>query len=138
MKTAKEFLEQYREATRRAKRLEEEYRAELELIDSIRSPLGGDGLPHGNGINRSTEDKAIRLAEKARRYKEAQAEAMEIRQTVFDFINSIRGIEGAVLTERYINLRKWEDVAEVLSYSVPGIHNVHQRALLIVEERLNK
>ena len=134
--TAKEYLRQYEYAVDRVRRYEEEYQNELTLIDAIRSASDNDGMPHGSGIGKPTEDKAIRLADRALRLTEARLEAIQIRQEVFDLIDSIDGIEGDVLYQRYINLHKWEEICVMLHYSWQGIHLVHRRALVIVESRL--
>jgi hypothetical protein len=134
--TAKEYLEQYDNADRRAKKLKAEYEKEQELIDAIRSASDNDGMPHGNGISKPTEDKALRLADKRLKWIEAELDAIAKRQEVFELIIDIDGIEGDVLYERYVNLRKWEEICILVHYSWPGVHLVHRRALDIVESRL--
>ena len=136
--TAKEYLRQYEKAEHRARRYREEYENESLLIDAIRSLSNNDGMPHGSGISRPTEDKALRLVDKRLRLIDAEVEAMRVRQELFDFIDRIDGVEGDVLFERYINLRKWEEVCVVMNYSWNGIHKVHRRALAIVEAELNR
>lgn len=135
--TAKEYLRQYEKAEHKARRYREEYENESLLIDAIRSLSNNDGMPHGSGISRPTEEKALRLADKRLRLIDAEVEAVKIRQELFDFIDRIDGVEGDVLFERYINLRKWEEVCVVMNYSWNGIHKVHRRALAIVEAELN-
>lgn len=134
--TAKEYLKQYEYAVDRVRRYEEEYQNELTLIDAVRSVSDNDGMPHGSGISKPTENKAIRLADKSLRLIDARLKAIEIRQEIFDLIDSIDGIEGDVLYQRYINLHKWEEICVLLHYSWQGIHLVHRRALVIVESRL--
>ena len=134
--TAKEYLKQYQYAVDRVRRYEEEYENESLLIDAIRSASDNDGMPHGSGISKPTEDKAVRLADRALRLTEARLEAIRIRQEVFDLIDSIDGVEGDVLYQRYVNLHKWEEICVLLHYSWQGIHLVHRRALVIVESRL--
>ena len=134
--TAKEFLKQYEYADRRARKLRAEYERELQLIDAIRSASDNDGMPHGSGTSRPTEDKALKLADKAPRWKEAELEAIAKRQEVFELIYYIDGSEGEVLIERYVNLRKWEEICVLVHYSWQGVHKVHKRALFIVESRL--
>jgi len=135
--TAKDFLKQYEYAQQRADMCRKEYEIEMLKIDAIGSTLAGDGQPHGTGVSRKTEDKAIRLADKAMKWKEAELDAIEVRQTVYDMIWDIEGIEGAALYEKYISLLTWEQVAETLHYSESGIHDVRRRALRIVDDRLN-
>lgn len=134
--TAKEFLRQYEYADKRARRLGAEYQREIQMIDAIRSASDNDGMPHSTGTSRPTEDKALKLADKALRWREAELEAIRVRQQVFELIYDIDGIEGEVLTERYINLRKWEEICVLVHYSWQGVHLVHKRALAIVENRL--
>lgn len=135
--TAKQFLKQYEEACKREQRYKTEYEKELELVDSVRSTLGSDGMPHGSGVSRKVEDQAIRLADKALDWKQAQLDAIQIRQDVFEMIHDIPGIEGDILIERYIYLRRWEAIAVLLHYSWNGVHKAHRRALRIVQERLD-
>jgi len=134
--TAKEFLRQYEYADRKVRRLETEYHDELIMVDAIRSASDNDGMPHGSGISKPTEEKALRIADKHLRLIEARTEAIEKRQTVFELVNGIDGIEGDLLYERYIKLRKWEEICILLHYSWQGVHLVHRRALAIVESRL--
>lgn len=134
--TAKEFLKQYEYAAKRVKRLEAEYEAERLQIDAIRSSSDNDGMPHGSGITKPTEDKAIRLADNLQRLVDARLEAVAIKQEVYDFIDSIDGVEGEVLFQRYINLRSWEEICCIVSYSWAQTHRYHLKALEIVAKRL--
>ena len=128
--TVKEFLKQYGEAERQAERLKKEYQEEVERIGSIKSPMDTDGMPHGTDISRTVELQAIRLAEKAEEYKDAQIYAMKKRQEVFDVIWNVPGVEGQILYERYINLKNWDDVAESVHYSLQHVHRLHGAVLL--------
>lgn len=133
--TAKEYLRQYEELNKRALRLKHEYETELEKIDAIGSTLSNDaGMPHGTGVSRKTEDKAIKLADKALKWKEAELDAIAKRQEIFEVIHNVRGVEGDILYERYINLRKWEEICVLVHYSWRGVHKAHSRALSKVQE----
>lgn len=134
--TAKEFLQQYGEAVRIAERIKTEYDQEQDLIDSVRSALGGDGVPHGGGISKATENKAIKLADKALELKDAELEAIRIRQKVFDVIRTVPGEKGDVLYERYINLKSWDEVADSVGYSKRHARNLHDEAIDIVQHFL--
>ena len=133
---AKEYLRQYEELNKRALRYKQEYEVELEKIDAIGSTLSGDGQPHGSGVSRKTEDKAIRLADKALKWKAAELDAIEKRQEIFELIHDIKGVEGEVLYERYINLRHWEEICVLIHYSWVQTHEYHKRALRIVQDRI--
>ena len=142
--TAKEYLRQYEEAARLARRLKTEYDKEVELIDSIRSALGGDGLPRGGGISKTTEVKAVRLAEKFSYYRDAELDALRIKRTVLSTINSIPGEAGSTLYERYINLKwdekrkiirlqTWDEVSKTIGYSKRQTHRFHVEGLAFVQ-----
>ena len=134
--TAKDFLKRYEYADLRVKRYEDEYKLEHELIGSI--SINYDGMPHGNGISRKTENEALRLAEKAERCVEARLDAIRIRQEVFDLISDIDGVEGEILYQRYIKLLKWEAVCIVVHLSWYAVHDHHKKALAIVQKRLDE
>ena len=135
---AKEYLKQYEWAVKRARRYREEYERESLLIDAVRSLSDNDGMPHGSGISKPTENKAVRLADYRLRLVDAELEAIKVRQELFDFIDCIDGVEGDVLYQRYVNLRKWEEICVILNYSWNGIHKAHRRALAIVEDKINR
>lgn len=133
--TAKQFLRQYEEANNKALQRKREYERQMALIGSVSMKM--DGMPHGSGISKPTEEDAIRLSEKAEKLREAERDAIRIRQEVYDVIDGIPGIEGQVLYERYINLHKWEEICILLRYSWNGVHYIHRQALKAVELVLN-
>lgn len=135
--TAKEYLKQYERAVKRAQRYREEYENETVLIDAVRSLSDNDGMPHGSGISKPTENKAIRLADRRMRLVEAELEAIRIKQKLFDFIDGIEGIEGDVLYHRYIKLLKWEEICLIVHYSWPNTMRIHRRALETVQRRID-
>lgn len=134
--TAKEYLRQYEYAMFKAKRCREQYELLTEKIDAIGSTLGSDGMPHGSGISRKTEDLAIKLSDAAEKYLEAERDAEDIRERVYSIISDIPGYQGQVLYERYINLSKWQEISDILLYSLPALFKLHSQGLAIVEERL--
>lgn len=132
--TAKEYLQQYGDAEEIAQRLKSEYDKEAEFLDSIRSPQGSDGQPRGRSGSNPIEAKAVRLAEKLTEYQEAEFEAIRLKHRVLRTVNAIPGPVGAVLYERYINLRSWRQVADTLHYSKRHCHNLHNEGLKVVED----
>jgi hypothetical protein len=132
-----QFLEQYENADRVVNRLEREYEEQRIMIDSIRSTSDNDGMPHGTNTSRPTEEKAIKLSDKLLELSEARRRAVEVRQTVFDFVDTIPGVEGDVLYRRYVRLQRWETIAEEMNYSRSGIFAVRERAINIADSKLN-
>lgn len=134
--TAKQFLRQYEEADRRARRLRAEYEAECLLIDALRSSSDNDGMPHGNSVGRPTEEKAIRLMDKAHKWKAAEARAIEMRQIIFDVVNTVEGVPGDVLYHRFILLESWEDVCGAVNYTWPTVRKYWHKGEMMVEEMI--
>ena len=136
--TAIKFLEQYEDAVRTVKRRELEYRDETAMIDAVRSLSDNDGMPHGSGISKPTENKAIRLADKRLRLIEARLNAIEIRQNVFDVVDRVGGVPGEVLFQRHILLKKWDDVYKAVNYTGTSTWRYYRLGLARVEELLSK
>ena len=134
--TAKQFLEQYEDAMIWIDLCRQEYKKESDMIDAIRSTSDNDGMPHGSGISKPTEEKAIRLSGKAMRLIDAELEAVRIRQKIFDVIYSIGGIEARVLYERYIELKPWEEVSKAVDYSESQTQRYHRKGLEKVAVKL--
>lgn len=132
--TAREYLDQYKEAVRRIRRYEEEYREESLLVDAIRSTSDNDGMPHGTNVGRPTEEKAIRLADKRMRLIKAKIEAIQIREEIFDTIMSIGGFESEVLLERFVYLREWMDICKKLNYTWTPVRLAWHRGEAMIQE----
>lgn len=135
--TAKEYLQQYADAVDLVKQIQEEYDEQMEQIDNIRSSLGGDGLPRGGDVRKEVEDKAVKLAEKAQELKEAEIWAVATRQQIYATIMSVPGVPRDVLRERYVELRKWDDVANAVCYSVSHTHVLEQRGLEFIQNMID-
>lgn len=127
--TAEYYLNQYRRAVEREARCQSEYEKELLLIDAVRSLSDNDGMPHGSGTSKPTEDKAIRLADAHMKLIEAKLEALRIRRELFEEICQVPGTRGDVLIGHYIDLLEWNELAESMNYSIRHIRRLHQEAL---------
>ena len=140
--TAKDYLKQYERAVKRAQRYRQQYEDETSLIDAVRSLSDNDGMPHGSGISKPTEVKAVRLADKKLRLIDAQLEAIRLRQEIFDTVMRLDGLEADVLVERYLNLdesghlQTWEVVCDRVHYSWPTVRTAWHRGLNMVDEIL--
>lgn len=133
-----EYLKSYERANRKAKRLFEAYKLENDLVDAVRSTADMDGLPKGTGISKETEEKALRLADKAAEFKNAQEDAAHECEQVLNTISKVKDPdELEVLFERYINYdQTWEEICVKLHMSWGTVHNIHRRAKASVAEIL--
>lgn len=133
---AQRYLQRYEHADRRAKSLEREYKREEELIDTVRSTADVDGLPKSKGIKKETEERAIRLADKAAEMKIATLDALHERQEVAETIFAVKDDDAReVLAERYINYNQtWEEICVKISFSWNRAHRAHRRGLTAIYE----
>lgn len=136
---AQRYLQRYEHADRRAKALEREYKREEELIDAVRSTADVDGLPKSKGIKKETEERAIRLADKAAEMKIATLDALNERQEVAETIFAVKDDDAReVLAERYINYNQtWEEICVKISFSWNRAHRAHRRGLTAIYELMD-
>lgn len=132
--TAERYLRQYEYACNVVRRCERELEEERLLIDAVRSPSDNDGMPHGSGISKPTEEKVLRISDKLERLTDARLNAIKIRQEVFDTIMCVGGLEADVLIERYVYLHKWEAVCIAVNYTWPTVRIAWHRGLDRVQE----
>lgn len=133
--TAKEFLSQYKILSKKVDGLRAEYQAQREAIDSIHTSLEGEG-GRTLEISRPVERMAVELAEKAEELKEAEAEALRIRQQIYDIILSVPDVPGEVLYQRFIRLKTWGEVADSVGYSRRQTFRFYEHGLHIAEKKL--
>lgn len=134
MMTAENYLRQYEDACKVVRRCERELEEERLLMDAVRSPSDNDGMPHGSGISKPTEEKALRISDRMERLADARLSAIGIRQEIFDTIMCIGGLEADVLIERYVYLKKWEGVCLSVNYTWPTVRLAWHRGLDKVQD----
>ena len=100
-----------------------------ELAECLSSPRMGDKVSSNKGnTSMQTVDKIVDL----------QAEVNKEIAVLVDLIAEIHTkieqlenpTERAVLTERYINVKSWEEIAEIIGYSDRNTRYLHGKALL--------
>lgn len=127
---SKDLLIQYENDLRREKRLKE-------FIDSQRTMIDSLDLVPGQTTKQMKKD--LSSFEKDLSLKSKQLiELTNERQKISDLISEIPGLEGKVLTRRYVNGEIWEDICESMFYSWSYVHKLHRRGLQIVQDRLDQ
>ena len=121
------FLKSYLRDKQAVIRIEEQL-AELRA-SKISPSLISDGMPHGTSLS-DLSDYAAKVDELER----------ELIQKRYDRICSFRKVQTAIeeledetekdlLTYRYLNGMKWEEIAVKMGYSWKHIHRIHAVAL---------
>jgi len=123
---AKEYLNQYETSQRKLKTLQQEIKYESEKLKGFSSELHSD-------------DKSISLI-KSHIYKLKclEEEHEIICNDVLSKVRLVPDTKGVILYKRYIELTKWEDIAEQLSYSEKNVYHIHSQALDYLQNMLDK
>lgn len=99
-----------------------------ELAECLSSPKLGERVTSSNGnTSMQTVDKIVDLQ------AEVDKEIAVLVDLIAEIHTKIEQLENpterAVLTERYINVKSWEEIAEIISYSERNTKYIHGRAL---------
>lgn len=129
IKAVKRYLRQARDLDMliHTKRAEQERLREL--AEGLSSPTMGDRVSASKGnTSMQTVDKIVDLQ------AEIDKEIAELVDMIAEIHAKIEQLsdpaEKAVLTERYINGRSWEEIAGIIGYSDRNTRYLHGRALL--------
>ena len=135
--TAKEYLQSYKEYQLIADKKKRAWTAAEDDLISLPSSSNYQDIKTGRNLH-AQEDRIIKAQHKKEAWAIAELNALEVRQEVFGLIYDIDGVEGDILIERYIELKKWEDVCTAVGLSWCQVHKHHKDALTIVQERIDK
>lgn len=123
--TAKQWLNRARRIDREIRTLEEVITSTRERLESVTQSYSGDGA-------QSSKDphKFDRLVELESLVNEKINEQIQIKTEILEAISQIRDRrQRIVLTEYYLNMKTWEQVAVEINYSWRQVMNIHGRAL---------
>ena len=131
--TAKEYLQQYRDAVRRAKAAMDhldELRAMAERITPNYGSSGGGGKQTGDRLGAAVARIVDAEARVDAEIELLTATAREVRTT----IEAVPEPYRTLLYERYINGKTWEQIAVIMNYSWRQTVRLHGIALNAVKD----
>ena len=123
--TAKQWLNRARRIDREIRALEEVISSTRKRLESVTQSYSGDGA-------QSSKDphKFDRLVELESLVNEKIDEQIQIKTEILEAISQIRDRrQRIVLTEYYLNMKTWDQVAVEINYSWRQVMNIHGRAL---------
>ena len=119
-------------------------KAEIERLEEIRS----DGMritpiynkaPSGGGSSSVLEKVVIRRIEQEEKILKLCGELDSQLSEVKALINLLPDSPiKIVMWRRYVNRQKWEQIAEVMSYSWANVHKLHAKGLNCILREVNK
>lgn len=127
----KEYLNGYREAKRREKRILEQI--QRLRLDKMFPCLQNDDMPHGHNQS-DLSDYAIKMDELMEELKKERLQAVDEYNEIYKTISRLENEnEKEVLVRRYINGDKWEEIAVKMNYGYRHIHKIHGSALINIK-----
>lgn len=131
--TTKQWLNRYRKATLRIRM----YRLQIEELETIAEggAINIKATPSGKNKNFDpVQESAVKIADLITKIEQEEVKA---RKIVADIITAINKVEDdrqhAILTMRYVECMKWEQIADELDYTEMRIHQIHGEALKAIE-----
>lgn len=129
----KQFLSRYHKATLRVRMIE----SQIEQLETLAH--GGSpkltGMPNGNGeVSDKMADRVAKIADLKTELEAEIAKQQEEAVTVIRAVNTVEAkTEHAILTMRYVDLKRWEDIADYLGYTESRAYQIGHDALELVK-----
>lgn len=133
--TLKEFLNQGYHAKARIRAKEERIESWRQIAESITAQIrpdsAGSSLP-----SKKVEDCACNIVDLQNEIKEEIAALVQAEREVGKFIKEapLDETDRFILELRYLNYKKWEEIAVELNYAYRWVMRRHKRAIAVLEE----
>lgn len=125
--TTKEYLGQIRNLDRRIYTKIEEREALKEILERVTSTL----RERVQISKRNTfEDAAVKLADLENTIGDEINRFIALKDTITKQIDNVEdNLFAALLSQRYLCMKTWEEIADGLNYDLRTIYKLHDRAL---------
>lgn len=132
----KMYLRSYKKIRNRIRSLEEE-KKQLEIdIQHVKSSIG-DGLPKAKGSTTDLSSYFGQLSDIEELIDVKRIEQAKKQKEIISAINELDDDdECTIMTEKYINGKTWEKVAEDNEYAWTTMHRIHSEALKKIKLKL--
>jgi len=133
--TAKEYLQQAFTIRRLIKAKESRIQELRDMTERVGQSLSGDGVRVQTSPRRDPMgDLIATLVDLERECLDDYARLLALQSEIENAINSVERHEyRLVLYERYINLKRWDDIAEDNNYGYRHVYRLHDEALAVIE-----
>lgn len=97
--------------------------------EAILKDLGGvkpsDGMPHGTGTGDPTGSIAVKINELERLIDESIDKRIKLRRDIEQSIDSLSPKDGLLMRLRYLEGKKWEQVAVEMNHCIEWVWKRH-------------
>ena len=123
----KKELSKYYYLSIEIKELESQIR---ELMDSLVGSPALTGMPHGSGVGNPVEQKAILMVKLKNKLERRKSKSLNELTKIETYIDSIEKAEvRMIFKKRYIQFKRWEDIAREMCMSESSVFKKHQEQL---------
>lgn len=128
----KKTLQQYIYLNKEIKKLIED---KEELMDSIGSVKPSDGMPHGTGTGDQVGNLICRMDNLEQKINLKIDQMIALRERIEDVIGGLEPKDSLLMRLRYIDGKRWEQVAVEMNYSYSDVLRKHGYILNRIRER---
>ena len=134
--TPKEYLQQYRDAVRRAAAAQDH----LDELRSMATRITPNYSSEGGGTHQTGDKLGAAVARIMDAESRVSDELEMLEATEREVIKTINGVQDGTLSnllyERYINGKTWEQIAVLMNYTYRRVTQLHGKALNAVKDFL--
>ena len=134
--TPKEYLQQYRDAVRRATAAQDH----LDELRSMATRITPNYSSEGGGTHQTGDKLGAAVARIMDAESRVSDEIEMLEATEREVIKTINGVHDGTLSkllyERYINGKTWEQIAVLMNYTYRRVTQLHGKALHAVKDFL--
>ena len=134
--TPKEYLQQYRDAVRRAAAAQDH----LDELRSMATRITPNYSSEGGGTHQTGDKLGAAVARIIDAESRVSDEIEMLEATEREVIKTINGVQDGTLSkllyERYINGKTWEQIAVLMNYTYRRVTQLHGKALNAVKDFL--
>ncbi len=123
----KKELSKYYHLSMEINELEEQIK---ELMDSLVGSPELTGMPHGSGVGNPVEQKAMLIINLKNKLEKRRAKSLKELTKIELYIANIEKAEiRLIFTKRYIQFKRWDEIAREMCMSESSIFRRHQEQL---------
>ena len=110
--------------------------AQLRALATQVTPAYSLAPGSGSGNNQKLEGNAIRIVEAERKRQQTVAELLNHLEEIHKLVDKLDDDQLRILLKlRYVNHKKWEEIALMMDYDWRYVHKLHAKALQQLAKR---
>ncbi len=135
MQNAVEFLSQARHIDVRINSKLEELSSLKALAEKVTATYQKDMVDGSRDVHKR-ENIICKIVDLQNEINVEIDQLVDMKRSIRKMIETVPFVDGRTILEmRYVNLRKWEEIAVGMHYALRSVHYIHDKAIQYLEER---